>query len=186
MSRGQRKTIIQVEPVSTIQPDDIRIIKTARCPSSSGRSELTYQLGVDPVNTLYIKIHGNSNKGYFNDEWVGIQRILAKLSEQRSSFSSFPLKSLFEGKSINTPHFLMAVLTAEALVVKDGENSRYFSLGDVDGFMARTQSLMEDGVLVSTSMAIKQDRKVKQISKAKAMEITDDEESIQETLPQSD
>ena len=129
--------------MSKAQSDStIRVVKTAQCPSNSGRSQLTYQLGRDTEGRLYVKIHGNSNKGYFNAEWVGVDRILTKLSEQQSSFSSLPLKALFEGKSINTPHFMVAILLAEGLLIRDIHNSRYFILGNVDGFMARVEALI--------------------------------------------
>ena len=189
MSRGKRKTTTIPETTLPINPESVSIIKTANCPSSSGRSELTYQLGQYNDQQLCIRIHGNSNNGYFNDEWVSVERILAKLSEQKSSFSSFPLKSLFEGKSINTPHFLIAILLAEGLLVRDEQNSRYFLLGDVDGFMTRSKALMANGELVPEAMTIKPDRPVKPISRSKpkamAIELTDSDESLLETLLQA-
>ena len=209
MSRGQRKTTVIAEVILPMQPDEISILKTANCPSSSGRSELIYQLGHTPQNVLYVRIHGNSNNGYFNEEWVSIERILEKLSKQLLPFSSFPLRSLFEGKSINTPHFLVAILLAEGLLVRDSKNSRYFTLGDVDGFMARSKALMENNGLVTVAMAIKPERSVKPVSKANsksnpmpsdnhkgvnndgketapiAIELTDSDESLLETLLQA-
>jgi hypothetical protein len=204
MSRGQRKTTVIAEVIPTIHSDEISIIKTANCPSSSGRTELTYQLGHSSQHALYVRIHGNSNNGYFNEEWVSIERILEKLSKQLLPFSSFPLRSLFEGKSINTPHFLVAILLAEGLLVRDSKNSRYFNLGDVDGFMARSKALMETGE-ITEAMTIKPERSVKPVSKQKAMaiaadkgcsgdgketapiaiELTDSDESLLETLLQA-
>ena len=209
MSRGQRKTTVMPETIMPINPEEVRIIKTANCPSSSGRSELIYQLGHTPQNALYVRIHGNSNNGYFNEEWVSIERILEKLSQQLLPFSSFPLRSLFEGKSINTPHFLVAILLAEGLLVRDSKNSRYFNLGDVAGFMARSKALMENNGLVTAAMAIKSEPEVKIMTKPKpksnpmnsdghkevnndgnesapiAIELTDSDESLLETLLQA-
>ena len=56
MSRGKRKTT--VEPVNLDKI--VTVIKTAHCPSRSGRSELSYQLGKDEALKLYIKITDNT------------------------------------------------------------------------------------------------------------------------------
>lgn len=145
MSRGKRKTTVITESVITVNLNNVvTVIKTAQCPSSSGRSELTYQLGIDEEQGLYIKIHGNSGNGYYNEEWTAIQRIRDKLSGFIGHFPSYSLQALFQGKSINTPYFLAAALLAEGFLIKDPDNSRYLLLGDVEGFMVRTRSLVTD------------------------------------------
>ena len=174
----------------TTQPQAaIRVIKTASCPSSSGRSRLTYQLGVDAAFSLHIKLHSNSGQGYFNAEWLAIQKILDRLSQCPGHFSSLPLKTLFEGRSINTPYFIAAVLLAEGFLIKDDKNSRYFRLGDVTGFMARAKALLDSEPMVMQPTTTQSRAKVKAKSKAaedKPQSITPDDESLLETLLQPD
>jgi IstB-like ATP binding protein len=150
MSRGKHKTnnTTIVEPIYPLSFDDVKVIKTATCPSSSGRSELTYQLGCDLNQLLYIKLEANSNNGYFNAEWTSMNHILFMLSEAREPFSTHPLIKVFEGKSVNTPHFLAAALLAEGFLIRDARNSRYFRLGDVDGFMERAQALIQEAMVI--------------------------------------
>ena len=73
---------------------DIRIIKKGKCPSTSGKSQLTYSIGVDPHNALYFAVTGNTGGGYWSTEWVSvtdIQEALAKRPEDLASVALFPL-----------------------------------------------------------------------------------------------
>lgn len=177
MSRGKRNTT--AEPVNLDAV--VTVIKTAHCPSSSGRSQLTYQLGKDEEAHLYIKITGNSGNGFYNEEWIGLQRIHDRLSSHKTAFSAHPIKSLFEGQSVNTPHFIAAALLAEGFLIKDPQNTRQYRLGDVEGVKVRAQSLSDPG-----TMAIKTTATVKTKSKAdnNRQSMHAEDESLLDTLLQ--
>ena len=144
MSKSNRKTQATPrlpESDATSQDQGIVIIKTASCPSRSGRSDLTYQLGKDEDLGFHIKIIANTGNGYFNEEWLSIDEIHNRLATHRTSLSASLISTLFEGKSVNTIHFVFAALLSEGFLIKDDQNSRHYRLGDVEGFRARTQAL---------------------------------------------
>jgi hypothetical protein len=136
-----KKVATQEVATSEVQPE-IRVIKTATCKSLSGKSDLTYHLGVDDESSLHLRVFANSSSGYFNREWVpysAIQPILAN-----SPFiTSFSLSSLYVGKSTNSPGFLLAALKAEGLVKLKGEKERVYVALDSSLFMAGVTVLME-------------------------------------------
>ena len=126
---------------SEIQPL-IRVIKTATCKSLSGKSDLTYHLGVDEESNLHLRVFANTGSGYFSQEWVpysAVQAILAKAP----FITSFSLRSLYVGKSTNSPGFLLAALKAEELVKLKGEKERVYVALDSSLFMAGVTVLME-------------------------------------------
>ena len=62
------------KPRSSNPDNSITVLKTAHCPSLSGKSSLTYQVGFkrtekgDPA--LFFRIQSNTGNGYFSDNWV--------------------------------------------------------------------------------------------------------------------
>lgn len=120
----------------------IRVIKTGTCKSLSGKSELTYHLGVDAESSLHLGVFANSSRGYFSQEWIrysDIQPILAKYPH----ITSFSLRSLYIGKSTNSPGFLLAIMKAEGLVKLKGEKERVYVALDAEPFIAEMKALME-------------------------------------------
>lgn len=59
---------------------EMRILKTATCKSTSGKSTLTYQIGCTPDSTVHIRISKNSAAGFFNNEWLAINDIQKALA----------------------------------------------------------------------------------------------------------
>ncbi len=136
-----KNSVNKAEVTPEIQPS-IRVIKTATCKSLSGKSDLTYHLGVDEDSNLQMRVFANSGSGYFSQEWVpysAIQMILAKAPH----ITSFSLSSLYVGKSTNSPGFLLATLKAEELVKLKGEKERVYVALDSSLFMAGVKVLME-------------------------------------------
>lgn len=123
--------------------ETLRILKVGNCPSRSGRSHLTYQIGCDAKSQLHIRIKANTGKGFFNDDWIGVQSIQSQLSKCGTQFSSFALNVFFQGKSMNTPFFMLAILMAEGLIKTSAENRRCYELGDFEGFLSRMQPLID-------------------------------------------
>jgi hypothetical protein len=136
------KNIVKKEVVTTeIQPS-IRVIKTATCKSLSRKSDLTYHLGIDEESNLQMRVFANSSSGYFSQEWVpfsAVQMILTKAP----FITSFSLRSLYVGKSTNSPGFLLAVLKAEELVKLKGEKERVYVALENTSFIAGVTVLME-------------------------------------------
>ena len=143
MKNTVKKEVVTTEATAdTTEVAEIRVIKTATCKSLSGKSDLTYHLGVDADSNILIRIAINSGGGYFNQEWVALSAI-QKILETYPVISSFSLRSLYVGKSTNSPGFLLAALKSESLVKLKGEKERSYVALDSDKFMAETLALMK-------------------------------------------
>ena len=49
-----------------MKKQEMRILKTGECPSLSGQSTLTYRIGSNNDNEVYMSLKGNTGKGIFN------------------------------------------------------------------------------------------------------------------------
>ena len=99
------------------QPD-MRVLKTATCKTLSGKSTLTYRIGVTPDSTLHLRIAGNTGGGFFSDEWIPFEAVQEALQDdaEGAAITSIRLTPLFKDKSVNTPSFLLATLKHLKLV----------------------------------------------------------------------
>lgn len=132
----------------------IRILKIATCPSLSGQSKLSYEIGCDAESAIYFQVTKNSGGGQHNVEWVSMEKIGRALSES-TNITSFSLHSVFEGKSLNNGGFWLAALKNESLVlVSEDEKVRSYQLGDPGKFMAEMKALIESGVNLKTDLAV--------------------------------
>jgi hypothetical protein len=127
---------------------EMRILKTATCKSTSGKSTLTYQLGCTPDNAIHIRVTKSTGPGTFNDEWLAtkdIQKALAN-GPKGQPLTSFLLQPLLSGGSSNTPAFIVAALTHERLlrVLKGKKRGHQFL--DPEGFDAKMQKLVSSKV----------------------------------------
>lgn len=127
-----------------INPDNptITVIKKASTKSLEGRGKLDYELGTDADGALHWRIAKNSGGGFFSDEWVSFQAIQAALEEWPAErpLTSMALRSLFQGKSVNTPSFLLAALLCEGVVRLLAGKRRQYELGDVAAFLKSVQA----------------------------------------------
>ena len=129
---------------------EVRVLKTATCPSLSGKSKLTYQIGAQendqgvctPKSEVQLRIYANSGKGFFSDNWVPLTAIQQLLDKTKliTSFSIFPL---IRGKSVNTAGFLLAALKNEGLVRDSKENRRCYERGDPKAFLTGVKTLLD-------------------------------------------
>ena len=124
---------MEVEPI---------VVKEASCPSLSHQSQLEYQIGSTPDGIIHIRITGNSGNGYFNGYWIPLPKILSVLNDQDRPFIWSALCPLFEGRSVNSACFLMAVLLAEKIVVPSKVKPRRYECANPEEFMAKVQALM--------------------------------------------
>ena len=63
--------------------EEFRILKIATCKSLSGSSDLTYHLGCDDQDNLYIRLWSNSAGGLHSKHWVSLARILERLADDK-------------------------------------------------------------------------------------------------------
>ena len=68
-------TTIETKPTSA----EVRVLRAATCPSLSGKSTLTYELGCDGASALQLRIAKNSGRGMFSTAWVPWERVGALL-----------------------------------------------------------------------------------------------------------
>lgn len=124
--------------------DSIRILKTASCPSLSGKSRLTYNIGCNAEGEIHFQVIANDGGGFWNDDWVAQQSIQEVLDKQAlgNHITSASLRTLYTGKSTNSPGFLLAVLKAIGLVQVSQANPRCYELGSPNAFMAEVTALL--------------------------------------------
>ena len=106
------------EAVEAAEAPVLRILRKSTCPSVSGRSTLTYHIGVDEFQVVHLRIFANTGKGMWSKGWIPmseIHQLLAGETEEKQ-LTSGSLHSLFLGKSVNTAGFLLAVLKNEGLI----------------------------------------------------------------------
>ena len=92
-----------------------------------------------------LRLVGNSNPGYFNNEWVPystVQELLAK-QDQGKAITSYVLTPLFRGKSTNSPSFLFAVLKHEGLVQLSESKKRCYDRCSDAAFLASIKKLID-------------------------------------------
>jgi len=114
--------------MKTVEPE---IIKTGTCKSSSGQSTLTYNIA-KVGSDIQFQITENTGTGFFSKEWVALADIQEAISKSNKPFTSTVLYPLFQGKSINTPAFMLAVLLNEELVKR---SKRCYESLDPSAFM---------------------------------------------------
>mgnify|MGYP001823406403 CR=1 FL=1 len=131
----------------------VQVLKEATCPSSSGKTNLTYQIGADEDASIHFQITANSGNGFFSAEWIALYNIQAAIETwpDGQPITSMTFHKLFRGKSANNPGFLLAVLVAEGLLEPVPDKKRVFQACDPAAFVARVQG--EEGVTPAKSKA---------------------------------
>ena len=140
-----RKSAPAKTPTDDSQESPIHILKTATTRSLEGSATLTYLVGEDDDGAIHWKIAENSGGGFFSNEWVAftdIQQAFAEWPED-SPITSIVLRPLFQGRSANTPSFLLAALTAEGLLEPLPKRKRVHQACDPGPFLASLEALRE-------------------------------------------
>ena len=141
----------KTKPVKEETP--IRVLKIAECPSMSGQSTLTYHVGADRSDELFLRLYGNSGGGQFNRDWVPLAALRDRLKEwpEDKPMTTAVLRPLFRARSVNTPAFLFAVLIHEGLVIRDGNTC---TTGDAEPFLTSIKKLIDAKVDLSLEVAV--------------------------------
>ncbi|MCK4999515.1 MAG: hypothetical protein KAS23_08265 [Anaerohalosphaera sp.] len=115
-------------PKKKIEEPALKITSTSKCQTISGKSTLTYNVGIDDEDRFCIRIFSNTGGGFFSNEWVPLEHITAILKDVPVDHpvTSMDLFPLFKGKSVNTPGYLMAVLLNEKLLSPFKDTKRQF------------------------------------------------------------
>ena len=124
--------------------NNIRVLKTDTCKSLSGKSKISYKVGCTTDNKIYFCVTGNTGGGFSSNEWVPLNAILQTFKKvpKDSPLTSVYLFPLFEGKSVNTPSFLMAVLLNESLIEPLPKKIRCHRLIESKPFLEEMKQLM--------------------------------------------
>lgn len=120
----------------------IRILKIASCPTSSGKTTLTYHIGSTTDKDIQFRVVANTGGGLFSPEWISLSAIQPAFEQAPFTLTSFPLIYLYQGKSTNTPAFLMAVLKSEGLVRNLEGKIRGYEILNSKAFMDEINALM--------------------------------------------
>jgi len=144
--------------------ENIRVLKTDTCKSLSGKSKISYQVGCSTDNNIQFRITGNTGGGFYSSkDWIPLNAILQTFKKvpNDSPLNSVYLFPLFEGRSVNTPSFLMAVLLNENLIEPLPKKIRCHRLIDPKPFLEEMKQLMSSKA-VSPTVAKKRtlDKKV--------------------------
>ena len=109
-----------------MKKQEMRILKTGECPSLSGNSTLSYNIGSNNDNEVYMSLNGNTGKGIFNKDWIALEEIDSLLAAEKRPITSGSLKELFDGKSSNSAGFVLAVILSEGLLKISSNNERHY------------------------------------------------------------
>lgn len=120
----------------------IRILKVASCPTSSGKATLTYHIGCTTDKDIQFRVVANTGGGLFSPEWVSLSAIQPAFEQAPFPLTSYPLINLYQGKSTNTPSFLMAALKNEGYVRNLEGKIRGYEILDSKAFMTEMNALM--------------------------------------------
>lgn len=149
-----------------VPKDTNRILKIASCPSTSGKSTLTYHIGCTVSSDIMFRVYANSGGGFFSQEWVSLKDIQKAFEKGPKPITSFALINLFRGKSVNTPAFLLAALKNEGLLKADAEKQRCHECIDPAGFIAEVNKL------IASSIALKVEGKPREATPSKEIAAT--------------
>jgi len=135
---------------------DMKVLKTSSCKTLSGKSTLTYQIGVTPDSIVHLRISKNSGGGFFSDEWISLDDILRVLKKRSvdSPIMSHFLTPLLKGKSVNTSAFVLAALSHLKLLQPLPKKQRLHELLDPKPFLVQMEKLISSSAAVKTKSTV--------------------------------
>jgi hypothetical protein len=127
--------------------ESMAVVRTGTCETLTKKSKLTYQIGTLLDGEVYFRIHKNTGNGFFSREWVSlsdIQKTITKIPAGKP-VTAIVLGDLFEGRSVNTPGFLLAALVQEKLLIPMQGKKRSHEPISPEEFRERVQQLVSAG-----------------------------------------
>ena len=132
---------------------EMRVVKIASCPSLSGKSTLTYHIGCMDDRAIYLRLAENTGQGNFSKGWIPLVQLDPLLESVEAPLTAKLVRSLFDGKSVNTSGFFMAVLVAEGLLKVTEDAIRSYFPVDRTEFMNGIHALIDSGVSLGDNLA---------------------------------
>jgi hypothetical protein len=124
---------------------EVRIIKIENCKSLSGKSTLTYHVGLAEKCGVMFRVWSNTGGGYHSRSWLPISMLQNSIPADRSISAQQALGDVFSGTGSNNISFYFAVVLAEGLVTPaEGIENRYMRV-DPSEFMQHIQQLIDEG-----------------------------------------
>ena len=122
---------------------EMAIVATLKAKTVTGKSDLTYHLGRDDIDTPYIRIFQNTGNGFFSNEWIAFTDIQVAINDwpEDQGITSMTFRKIFRGKSANTPGFLIAILCALGLLEPMSGKSRVHQACDPSTFLDSVKAL---------------------------------------------
>ena len=110
----------------------MQVMKKATCRNLSGNGTITYEIGVEKDQSLWVRLVKSSGGGFHWTKPVPMAAIKDQLQKAPQPFTSYALQGPFAGKSVNTASFLAAVLRAEEMIRPDTVKRLAFVCDDLD------------------------------------------------------
>jgi len=137
-----------------------RIIKQPICklffPTAKG--QLTYNIGHnDQSKSLHIRVIANTGGGFFGNEWIGLDDVLACIEEQTAAepFKAIIFRKLnVPSKSSNNHGFLAAALRTEGILLPVEKAEYSHTLFDTAALTKAMQKPIEGNVSLEDKVAI--------------------------------
>ena len=125
---AKKKPTTATDKSTGTQEPPITTIKKSTCKTLQGTATLTYHIGLDDTGAIQWKIASSSGNGMFSTEYVAFTDIQKALADWPGDLpiTSMTLRPLFQGKSVNTPAFLLATLVKEGILAPVPDKKRYY------------------------------------------------------------
>jgi hypothetical protein len=134
----------------------VHVLKTNHCPTLSGKSTLTYQIGRVEKGEPLLRLFSNPGGGFFSPEWLALSVIQKALDKAAGKpFTSQALRPLYHGKSANNHGFLAAVLLSLQLVKRYEDKARHFLKTDGKAFAEEVKTFLSGPMTAETAKAQK-------------------------------
>jgi hypothetical protein len=141
------KTVSATKKPTTATDDaqeaSITTIMKSTSKNLQGTATLTYHIGLDDTGAIHWKIAASTGNGMYSREYVAFTDIQKALADWPGELpiTSMTLRALFQGKSVNTPAFLLATLIKEGVLAPVPDKKRHYQLGDDKPFLAEMDKL---------------------------------------------
>ncbi len=155
---------------NAINQEEVRTVKIATCPSLSGRSTLTYHVGIKEDQSVHLRIFQNTGNGIHSKTWVALGQLDPLLATEDKPITSGIIRELFRGKSVNTTGFLIAALISEGLLKIDDEVKRTYKRIDPTEYMKGITELIHSDISLDSDAQPEKKKGKKDTKKPKGEE----------------
>lgn len=154
MKMAAHKAVASKQEETPTTPS-IRVLQVGSALSLSGKATLTYQIGCADGGEIYVRVSANSGGGFWSAEWLSLQAIQSAMESitKGTPITSYALRGLFSGKSVNSRGFLMAVLKHLGLMQPLQKKQRCYEWRDPKPFLAEVKALIDSGVALPAAEA---------------------------------